>query len=1560
MPFVVKMISDFRDFGQGLYGSLPLGDDEDMIQMIKIWNKLNIATRQDPNSLIKVAEWETAGAHPQRTAEFEKRNFLLQYLRMALEARETGQRPLLRGSNVVGLKPFHENDLRFMLTQMAKNVAHPKMAGDVEDRMRGRIFDSQGDTRELVLSVNTLSDLRNGPDKYRVSAECAIPFSKKNVLIDGKQYSIYPDEYYLKKVKETYELLVQSGLPMHLCCISLKDMVGQLDPDSALSLLPAIITTVRLLQQEWQEKLRIEKNDPTLIIPEIPIGLHLHDTGFAEETSAIAIEICKKMDYAVILDAVECDPLTNDLVGENAWRNTGFPSLRGIIARCKAKGIELGFDPYMSDLNELGRLGKVVAQKYIGRRADFSLLGTALRVFDVPGGGIASCCMAIASVKIKGISDIGLAQILKLTDSEAFALVGFALLTVAESAGYTHAVTPGFQNKQHMAINFITNLIITNQLIPGMPLYIMMAKVRKKPVNEQHKDLSVDELIQAIEIETVGGRLSEEAVQELLLWNLRDVPKTFFKSKSPAEMMQEWGIATPATIHPALRKELPLRTVLLTQTVKEPLLPSIIKVVERLYTEGLIIPTDTQQQMADIIFDHLSDSERQEKAIEIAKDSHIVWGLLVGGVELENALRKPWLAEPNPADYPDDIDGYLFAMRRTKQGKNSVPDELGQQYLQIRQGERTVGPLYDHTQLLLAQEQTQIRMSVLMMMQKFPKVMNDLSSIGTVTHEIYADQEKTIQAKQERGGRFFFSRRRRLNMALDFFATELEKLKVFSLAQIKETIKEQRKKIEGNVILAPSPGEVTEVFVKAGDRVEKDQRLMTVTAMKTPMDIYAPKAGIIEEIVGDGIPIVANQKLIVFIAPQDKNEVVVDKQDDTDTTGFTQAIANRMKNIEEEQTRLGYQLQRSTQVVNNDHQPQTSKTTLTELEQCGYYCRPLTLTEYAKNPQNRDKEIHIINNRSVPALVTYAHLKQANHTIRLLYTKADQHSNFVKFLKKNRPEELIFVESYTHIRGILNTAKKVATENPDATVWIHPVWGLLAEVVEFVAEIEKLQTQGFKIKFVGPPSHAMTLGDKGAYRDLMAEVSPLSNPPYFRLKNYSAAALKSYMQDFRKGSEIDTDLRDYFNRIKAMREKDKENKVVIKADAGGGGMGIKFYTVDDNLSDEKNYEAFVALLTENVVDSEKMFKSGAMVIEQCITGVTWHLEIQIMVNDKGVLIFGARTCTPQSRGQKTNEANATKADYTRDQMHAVLIEAKKIAQKLWKRGYRGLGTLEFLILVDKMAKWQELKQQNKAITQQNNFFIGLELNPRLQVEHAVTQEKAYLQSKDEKISMSLPLMLLACMRAEGLHLYQIMNRDFGMSDSAVMAANMLTDERVDHIRINSQEIDLVRGGKPVPSYWWGVLWPHPKIMAEMAKRTGVQMVIGEIGDGTFVSHTGTIWGTPAQVLAVGEEIKRFVELARICMDHDGTVNLGYVLAFHQLIYHPQSGSFMYNIGTKTQDEIFKMIEDGRLNTDPYLDHQALTLTDTFKPEGIKEMFTEYLNINAREAQDLQNRKKMVN
>ena len=148
--------------------------------------------------------------------------------------------------------------------------------------------------------------------------------------------------------------------------------------------------------------------------------------------------------------------------------------------------------------------------------------------------------------------------------------------------------------------------------------------------------------------------------------------------------------------------------------------------------------------------------------------------------------------------------------------------------------------------------------------------------------------------------------------------------------------------------------------------------------------------------------------------------------------------------------------------------------------------------------------------------------------------------------------------------------------------------------------------------------------------------------------------------------------------------------VIIKAAFGGGGRGMRVVREGENIA-----EAFERATSE----ANTAFGNGTVFIERFLDHPK-HIEVQLLADNHGnVIHLFERDCSVQRRHQKVVEV-APAIKLPNAVRESILSDAVKLAKTA---GYRNAGTAEFLV-----------DNQNR------HYFI--EINPRIQVEHTITEE----------------------------------------------------------------------------------------------------------------------------------------------------------------------------------------------------------------------------------------------
>ncbi|MCJ1477961.1 pyruvate carboxylase [Lambiella insularis] len=225
---------------------------------------------------------------------------------------------------------------------------------------------------------------------------------------------------------------------------------------------------------------------------------------------------------------------------------------------------------------------------------------------------------------------------------------------------------------------------------------------------------------------------------------------------------------------------------------------------------------------------------------------------------------------------------------------------------------------------------------------------------------------------------------------------------------------------------------------------------------------------------------------------------------------------------------------------------------------------------------------------------------------------------------------------------------------------IHPGYGFLSENAEFARKVEEAG-----LIWVGPTADTIdALGDKVSARTIATKckvpVVPGTPGPVEKFED-----VKSFTDEY--GFPI-----------------------IIKAAFGGGGRGMRVVRKQEDLKDS---------FDRATSEAKSAFGNGTVFVERFLDKPK-HIEVQLLGDNHGnVSHLYERDCSVQRRHQKVVELAPAK-DLPRDTRDNILNDAVKLAKSV---NYRNAGTAEFLV-----------DQQNR------HYFI--EINPRIQVEHTITEE----------------------------------------------------------------------------------------------------------------------------------------------------------------------------------------------------------------------------------------------
>ena len=251
------------------------------------------------------------------------------------------------------------------------------------------------------------------------------------------------------------------------------------------------------------------------------------------------------------------------------------------------------------------------------------------------------------------------------------------------------------------------------------------------------------------------------------------------------------------------------------------------------------------------------------------------------------------------------------------------------------------------------------------------------------------------------------------------------------------------------------------------------------------------------------------------------------------------------------------------------------------------------------------------------------------------------------------------IRSYLNIEAIVALCKK---HEIDA---VHPGYGFLSERAGFA---EALGEAG--IVFVGPSVNSLKqLGDKMSARELAEKAGvPVLGGENKPISDADEAVALAESMGF---------------------------PVILKAAHGGGGRGMRVVQTADELP---------GALEAAMRESKTAFGSDEVFLERFVQRAR-HIEVQILGDGKNLFHLYERDCSVQRRHQKVVEL-APAPNLAPEIRDGLCEAALKIGNAVGPEGscYENAGTVEFLFDVD------------------SNQFFFIEVNPRIQVEHTVTEE----------------------------------------------------------------------------------------------------------------------------------------------------------------------------------------------------------------------------------------------
>lgn len=316
--------------------------------------------------------------------------------------------------------------------------------------------------------------------------------------------------------------------------------------------------------------------------------------------------------------------------------------------------------------------------------------------------------------------------------------------------------------------------------------------------------------------------------------------------------------------------------------------------------------------------------------------------------------------------------------------------------------------------------------------------------------------------------------------------------------------------------------------------------------------------------------------------------------------------------------------------------------------------------------QTRLQRVLIANRGEIAVRIARSARRRGMHTVAVL-TAAEQNSLLAHCCDEHVLVATPGVQAYLDAKALAEQAVKYRCD------CLHPGYGFLAESPTLA---QACTDAG--LHWIGPDAdHLELLGDKSRARQL---AQSLGVPV---LPGTTACDLDQAL-DFAR----------------------QHGPMMVKAVAGGGGRGMRKVLSADALPPVWRRCASEALAA---------FGDAALYAEKLLTQAR-HIEVQILGDGRHAIALGDRDCSIQRRQQKLVELAPSPfvPASLRQALHNAAID---MATSI---GYRGLCTFEFLIDLDPAGQSLDPGQPGQSTAEQPPWYF-LEANPRIQVEHTITE-----------------------------------------------------------------------------------------------------------------------------------------------------------------------------------------------------------------------------------------------
>jgi len=326
----------------------------------------------------------------------------------------------------------------------------------------------------------------------------------------------------------------------------------------------------------------------------------------------------------------------------------------------------------------------------------------------------------------------------------------------------------------------------------------------------------------------------------------------------------------------------------------------------------------------------------------------------------------------------------------------------------------------------------------------------------------------------------------------------------------------------------------------------------------------------------------------------------------------------------------------------------------------------------------------LIANRGEIALRIMQACKDLGLDYVVVYTAADEDSEHVRLNRNStgNNKRAWQITSYTDPNDILAVA-----DHTDCTA-IHPGYGFFSEDFRFA---RRVTVRDRPLTFIGPNWQVIkNLGDKintkKVAKSLDIPVIPGTDSPIYN--EMEAEEIADHLLDDQKSQNI------------------KNPSILVKAAAGGGGMGIE---------EVHEIETFRRVYRQVQNYAKRQFGDAGVLIEQCLRDYN-HLEVQLLCSRHGErLHFGTRNCTIQSSGRQKRVEAAPGFD---DSCFDYNFDSNEVRERIVQYSLKLASHVRY----DNVGTWEWI------VAQDGQPYL-LEVNTRIQVENDISARISYINDK---------------------------------------------------------------------------------------------------------------------------------------------------------------------------------------------------------------------------------------